>query len=247
MNLSIDIGNTQIKAGLFADGALVDLQLGPSGEADVFMRNLLAKHPVKNVILSSVANHSDELIVHLSTHYNFFYLNHQTRLPFVNKYSTPETLGNDRLSAIAGAYAEFPGRNVLVVDAGTCIKYDFISSAADYLGGGISPGIIMRYNALHHFTHKLPQLSSAENQPLLIGNSTSDSMHSGVINGAIAEVQGIIQYYAGSFKNICVILSGGDIEIFKPVFSGKNNIFADPLLILKGLNFILEYNVEKSK
>jgi type III pantothenate kinase len=168
-----------------------------------------------------------------------------TKLPFSNKYATPETLGNDRLSAVAGAHAEYPGRNVLVIDAGTCIKYDFITEDGEYLGGSISPGIQMRYNALHTFTQKLPSLSPLAIQPALIGDSTIGSIHSGVINGVMAEMQGIIQSYAGRFKNICVILSGGDIEIIKPVFSGKNNIFADPLLVLKGLNFILEHNVEK--
>jgi type III pantothenate kinase len=242
MNLAIDIGNTQIKAGAFSEGAIVKTLSAPYGQAEAFISGLLKAHDYKAIILSSVVNHSDDLISMLASNYEFVYLSHHTPLPFKNRYLTPETLGKDRLSAIAGAFAGFPGKNILVVDAGTCIKYDFITAGGEYMGGGISPGIQMRYNALHAYTHKLPKISSTE-PAILIGQNTEGSIHSGVINGAIAEVEGIIEKYALEFENICVILTGGDSEIFKPLFSGKNNIFADSLLVLKGLNYILEYNV----
>ncbi|MBA3901755.1 MAG: type III pantothenate kinase, partial [Bacteroidetes bacterium] len=172
MNLAIDIGNTKIKAGIFSGGALLANLSGPFVDADVFIKKILAGNKIENIILSSVVNHSDELFALLASNYNFVYLSNTTKLPFKNKYATPETLGNDRLSSIAGAYAAYHGQNVLVIDAGTCIKCDFISEAGEYLGGSISPGIQMRYNALHTFTQKLPNLNPVENQPSLIGDTT---------------------------------------------------------------------------
>ncbi|MDQ3192959.1 MAG: type III pantothenate kinase, partial [Bacteroidota bacterium] len=161
------------------------------------------------------------------------------------KYLSPETLGKDRLAAVAGASLVFPNVNVLVIDAGTCIKYDFINNKSEYLGGGISPGIKMRYAALNNFTQKLPLLEPIKEVTLLSGNTTISSIHSGVQLGALSEVKEIINLYLEKYIKITVILTGGDMEFFKPVMSGKNNIFADSFLIHKGLNHILSYNAAK--
>lgn len=244
MNLTIDIGNTFVKAALFSKGAIIESRAATINELDPFIENTLYDFPVKHIILSSVINHTDQLIANLASNYKFIYLDHYTRLPFVNNYSTPETLGKDRLAAVAGASAVFPDKNVLVIDAGTCIKYDFINAQKEYFGGAISPGITMRYKALNHFTQKLPLLSPLSEMPELTGDTTAASIHSGVQIGVLGEVKENIHLYMEKFKNISVILTGGDMKYFKPVMSGKNNIFADSLLIHKGLNHILAYNVD---
>ena len=244
MNLTIDIGNTFVKAALFSNGAIIKSRTATIKELEPFIQNALYDFPVKHIILSSVINHPDQLIADLASNYEFIYLDHHIRLPFVNNYSTPETLGKDRLAVVAGAAAVFPDKNVLVIDAGTCIKYDFINAQKEYFGGAISPGITMRYGALNHFTQKLPLLSPLSEIPALIGDTTAASIHAGVHIGVLGEVKENIQLYMEKFKNISVILTGGDMNYFKPVMSGKNNIFADSLLIHKGLNHILEYNVD---
>jgi len=90
-------------------------------------------------------------------------LNHKTKMPFINKYMTPSTLGVDRLALMAGAVNQFPKENVLVIDAGSCITYDFVNTRSEYFGGSISPGIEMRYKSVNSFTANLPLLNKTEN------------------------------------------------------------------------------------
>jgi type III pantothenate kinase len=246
MNLAIDVGNTRVKAAFFSSNELLEQREAVIHNAESFVEELLAEHKVSRVILSSVVNHSDGWIARLASEYSFVLLDQHTPLPFINAYHTPETLGKDRLSAAAGALSIMPGKNVLVIDAGTCIKYDIITSEAKYLGGGISPGIKMRYKALKEFTQKLPELEMPDHQPELIGSDTNKSIHSGVMNGVVAELAGIMDRYCREFENLSVILTGGDSTSLKNLFSQKNNIFAEPLLVLKGLNFILNYNAKNS-
>ncbi|HET6243460.1 MAG: type III pantothenate kinase [Bacteroidetes bacterium] len=244
MNLTIDIGNTFVKAALFSINKIIDSQTKPIAELDFFIKKIVKEFSVENIILSSVINHPQELDSFLASKYHFILLDHTTRLPFLNEYLSPETLGKDRIGAVAGACAEFANQNVLVIDAGTCIKYDFINSNNEYLGGAISPGIKMRYAALNNYTQKLPLLEPSSGFLELTGNSTIASIHSGVQLGAVAEVNEIINLYTEKHKNLAVILTGGDMLYLKPVMSGKNNIFADSFLIHKGLNHILKYNVD---
>lgn len=151
-------------------------------------------------------------------------------------------MGNDRIAlAVAGSQL-YPGRDVLIIGAGTCITYDFVSKNNEYFGGSISPGIHMRFKALNTFTDKLP-LVQPENKPELIGNSTVGSITSGVMNGLYSEIDGIIDRYEKNFPEIQTILTGGDIIYFDKML--KNNIFANSNLVLKGLNMILDYNVGK--
>ena len=171
--------------------------------------------------------------------YAVFYLNHETKIPFLNKYATPETLGVDRIALISAAAKQYPQQNVLVIDAGTCITYDFLSAENEYLGGAISPGIAMRYKSLHTFTEKLPLLD-ANNPKILTGNSTTASIHSGVVNGVLYEIDGIISEYRKNYNNLTVILTGGDTHFLRD--SIKNDIFANSNFLLEGLNHILEYN-----
>jgi type III pantothenate kinase len=161
-------------------------------------------------------------------------------LPIKILYATPQTLGVDRIAGSCGALQLFPGKNTLVIDAGTCITYDFTDSSKQYYGGSISPGLKMRFQAVHTFTARLPLVSPAEN-PELIGNSTETSIQSGIVNGTVAEIDGIIDRYRQKYPDLQVILCGGDGPFFENKL--KASIFASPDLVLIGLNSVLIHNV----
>jgi len=169
-------------------------------------------------------------------------LNNSTSLPINNLYKTIQTLGKDRIAAVTGGANLFPNNDLLIIDAGTCITFDFINANKDYLGGAISPGINLRFKALHNFTGNLP-LIDPKADVNLIGDSTESSILSGVINGVREEVDGIIGRYKSSYPNMKVIFTGGDVKYFDKYV--KNNIFAVENLVLKGLKAILNYNVKK--
>lgn len=249
MNLIIDIGNTQAKAAVFLKDKLVALKIFPRSinpHQISALTNASGKgDKVTAAILSSVVPVQKKIQSYLKTRYFFINLNQKTLLPFKNHYITPATLGNDRLANAAAASRIFPGKNVLVIDAGTCIKYDFINADNEYMGGAISPGLDLRYRALGEFTAKLPRLKkSSQHPPALIGNSTASSIISGVENGMICEVEGMIKKYRSLNKSLQVIMAGGDADIFVNLISGKNRIFAIPDLTLLGLNTILNFNNE---
>jgi len=168
-------------------------------------------------------------------------LDNQTPLPIKNNYQTPETLGKDRLAAVTGAYQLYPGQNVLVIDAGTAVTYDFINHKGEYAGGSISPGLTMRFRALHTFTTRLPLLQ-AEEISYLTGCNTRESILSGVMNGLRIEIDGIIDQYSILWPSFQVILTGGDAKYFEKIL--KNSIFASPNLVITGLKLILDYNLE---
>jgi type III pantothenate kinase len=171
----------------------------------------------------------------------FFPISHQTPLPFRNGYQTPHTLGMDRVAAVAGAQAVFPGRPLLVIDAGTAITYDFLDDKGTYRGGGISPGIKMRFAALHTFTAKLPLIEHLPEIPPLVGYSTESSMRSGVVNGVLAELEGIMQAYQKQADGkLQVVITGGDLGLLEKGIKTSN--FADPHLVLSGLYEILIFN-----
>jgi type III pantothenate kinase len=243
MNLVIDLGNTTAKLALFRPGSEIAMESKLGGhdfEKVIGYINTLDQ-PVTAAILSSVVDHPADLEAALRKRFHTIILDHNTPLPIKNRYATPATLGRDRLAVAVGGYAAFPGRDVLVIDAGTCIKYDMVTAGGEYLGGGISPGIEMRFRALNTFTDKLPLLHRAKTAEL-VGGTTQDSILSGVQNGVMEEVKGIITRYEERFGSLSVGITGGDLDFFIPMVSGKNTIFADPYLALKGLNFILEHN-----
>jgi len=166
-----------------------------------------------------------------------------TPLPIENLYRSKVTLGKDRLAAAVAAADRFPGKDILVISAGTCITYDFVNSGKEYLGGGISPGIQMRLQAMHTFTGKLPLISFKKNVPL-IGNTTERSILSGVLHGAIAEIEGIAVHYKEQFPEVVIIISGGDAKYFDKRL--KISIFAFPNIVIHGLYQILDFNVIKA-
>ena len=173
---------------------------------------------------------------------NFIELNHNTKIPITNKYKTPETLGYDRLASVIGAAKLYPKKNILVIDIGTCIKFNFINSKKEFLGGSISPGLSMRFKALHEFTAKLPLLD-LDFVNDFVGNTTEQSIKSGVLYGIIGELRDMIKMYQKRFSNLVVVVTGGDELKF--LFLLKLNIFAEPNLIATGLNEILKHNVKK--
>lgn len=239
MNLAIDIGNSFIKAGIF-DGEEMIQSYHFLKEGDV--EGLIERFRPRHVIISSVSGKEERFVTLAERLAGVLVLKPGLKLPVVNKYKTPETLGADRLAAAAGAAVLYPGSDTLVIDSGTCITYEFINEKNEYLGGAISPGIEMRLKALHTFTGKLPLIDRANN-PVLTGGNTQECIRSGVLNGVVAEVEGIIAQYRQAFPGLKVILCGGDTSFFESKI--KETIFAVPDLVLIGLNSILLQNVSE--
>ncbi len=241
MNLTIDIGNTRIKLGLFEQGQLVKQEVWENWGMEELIA-LATNHRVQNVILSNVGKQVPEEVENFLRR-SFFYLEltAQTPLPFQNTYKTPETLGKDRLAAVAGALDMFPEQHCMVIDAGTCITCDVMRADGVFLGGNISPGLTMRLQAMHTFTAKLPLVKVGETDSLL-GYNTESAMRNGAQWGAALEIEGFIAWISEKMQKINVILTGGDAEYL--VKSLKSQIFVNPNLVLQGLNKILSYNVE---
>ena len=232
----VDAGNTQIKAAIFDANQLVKHAVYKGFEND--LTDFFIKNNVKKVFISSVIEIPQAFLHNNNFSIQIFNASHN--LPIKNKYNSIHTLGNDRL---ANAVAAFMKNNqngpVLAIDFGTCIKFDFVDQNANYLGGSISPGFQMRLKALNTFTQKLPKIEVNE-IPNLIGTSSNESIASGVVNGIIAEVDGLISQYVVKYPSVKVFLTGGDAPFFSN--SLKNNIFAIPFLTCYGLNAIANLN-----
>lgn len=237
MNATIDFGNTYAKLGIFDNENLIHFYRGLRIRE---LKQLLSKHQPEHLIIASVTKSSAELQNIFVNFSKKIILNSGTPLPIKNAYATPETLGYDRLAAAVGAYVRFPERSSLIVDMGTAIKYDFISADGVFQGGIISPGMQMRFKALNAFTKKLPLLEP-DGIPPLVGNSTTSCIRSGVVNGIIAEVNGIIERY-NQYPDLQVVLCGGDAPFFESQI--KYPKFAASNLVLEGLNSILLHNVK---
>ncbi len=164
----------------------------------------------------------------------------QTPIPLKNHYKSAATLGADRLAASIGAFTLHPNNNVLVIDAGTCVKCNFTNSKNEFLGGSISPGLAMRLRSLQHYTGKLPLVNFDDSFDKVIGQTTEESILSGVINGIAYEIDSFINDYKKNYPDLITILTGGDSAYF--VKRLKNSIFAEPELVLMGLNTTLEFN-----
>lgn len=242
MNLVIDIGNTRTKFSVFNKGEI--LITVPVDEFKTEHIDILQnEHPdLKKAILSAVKDYSPKLRAALQHKFEYFLeLNANTPLPVENCYKTPETLGNDRIAAAVGGFDLYPETNLLIIDAGTAITYDIVNAKGQYLGGNISPGIDMRFKALHHFTGKLP-LVKQQSFAKLYGSTTEEAMVAGVQNGVVFEVDKAIDTFKEFYKNLKVIITGGNADFFDNKL--KNTFFVHFNLIALGLNRILEYNEE---
>lgn len=240
-NLVLDIGNTRTKAAIFHHREMVRKAAWES-VSPAQLLDFTYNQNIGNVILSAVANVEPEVAQWLKDRFPCLTLSHDTPLPFCLTYSTPQTLGKDRIAAIAGAFDRFPGRNCLVIDAGTCIKYDVLTAAGEFPGGNIAPGLDMRLKAMHHFTARLPLTDKKDWQgkSYWLGESTRDALLNGGLLGALLEAEGFIRLCRQRFHPLKVILTGGDADFFAKNL--KTKIFADPDLVLVGLNKILQHN-----
>ena len=244
MDLIIDLGNTNKKLAVFKNDRLLVLEQYPSVKFDI-VKDFVIRHPeIDRCILASVVPYPASIRNFLSKNFRFIELDEKTDLPLINKYKTKKTLGKDRLAAAVAANSMFPGQDVLVVNAGSCITYDFVNSHNEYLGGAISPGFSMRLQALHTFTGKLP-LVSLKGKESLLGKDTETSISSGVMNGTIAEIEGVALRYYEKYPGIKLVLSGGDLKYFDKQL--KISIFAFPNIVIHGLCQILEFNVKTAK
>ena len=239
MLLAIDIGNTRIKAAVFEGNTV----LKSSAFTETLQQNvfdLLQEFPsISDIVVSSVGN--DSISFALPETIRLHIIAHDSQFPFTNLYETPKTLGIDRMVMAAGAVILYPGTNRLVIGAGTCITYDFIDEYNNYHGGAISPGIGLRYRSLHDYTANLPLLSIAEPKAFL-GTSSAESMHSGIVNGIVHEIDGFVADYAAVHSNFTIILTGGDAVFLAKRL--KNTIFAHSNFLLESLNQTFQYKIK---
>ncbi|MGB1307667.1 MAG: type III pantothenate kinase [Oceanihabitans sp.] len=240
MNLIIDVGNSYVKLAVFkGDKILVNHRVKNAAVLKTLRKIRKDYKNINNAIVSTVGKLRKTDLIYLQKYYKTIFLDHKTKVPFVNKYSTPSTLGIDRIALVSASVKQFPDKNVLIIDAGSCITYDFITSKNHYLGGAISPGIQMRYKTLNYYTANLPLLETSSPKKL-IGNSTTSAIHIGVVQGVLYEIEGAIQKYTLKYPDLTVILTGGDANFLSKQL--KSSIFANANFLLEGLQYILQIN-----
>ena len=237
MNLVVDSGNTYAKIGWFEGTELIRFETRLSFDQLV---EAVRASSAEYILYASVGKAVEEFRGAIQPNLSVLNLDSETRLPIVKNYETPATLGADRIAAAAGAGYLFPGEDLVIIDMGTCITYDYLDRDARFQGGLISPGMGMRFKAMHTFTKRLP-LVEPEPVPPLIGKNTRHAMLSGVMNGLTAELNGLIGAYRALSPACRVVLCGGDVPFFESLL--KPPIFVVPQLVLIGLNRILLHNV----
>ena len=238
MNLVLDVGNTNIKLGIFECNKMIH-NISIDRFSINFLENFLRNFPsIKNVCVSNTSSEIPDLLLFCKKKkIKLITVNNKCNIPIEIKYDTPNTLGSDRIALAVGSYMKYKG-DKLVIDLGTCFTYDLILGNS-YIGGQITPGFRMRLLALNNFTEKLPNLI-LKRPSNFIGRSTKNSILSGVYHGILAEIEGIIEKYKLRYPNIIVILTGGGINMFKKNI--KNINFINPHLLMEGLNHIIASN-----
>ncbi len=240
MNLIIDVGNSYVKLAVFEDSELIHREVVLIKDILEGIKLISNKYnSIKNAIISSVGKLNEKDIKIIDKSFNLLVLDSKTKLPYLNLYKTPKTLGVDRIALVSASVNQYPKANVLIIDAGTCITYDFVNTENEYLGGAISPGLRTRYKSLNNLTANLPLLIT-EMPNNIIGNSTEESIHSGIVNGILKEIDGVIQEYKQIYPDLTVILTGGDANFLSKQL--KSSIFANSNFLLEGLNYILQFN-----
>jgi type III pantothenate kinase len=241
VNLCVDWGNTRVKAAVYNDGEQVEAKNFSAQEAPDGIAELISGHKPAKGIMCAVTNHTSEAEhVMQGGMKAFLKLDNSTRVPIMNAYSSPDSLGADRLGLAVAAHVLNPDKNNLVISIGTCITYNFVQKNKTFRGGAISPGLLMRLKAMHAFTDRLPEVP-LDGELLLLGYDTETCMRSGAVYGIAAEIDGMVTDFASQYADFNAILTGGDLPFFASKV--KSKIFADPDLLLKGLNLILNYNV----
>jgi type III pantothenate kinase len=251
MILVVDVGNTRVKVAVFEKDTLLDHFVFQKELLEKKIATILKKHEsLTDLVVASVGNVEKEVFMSFEKQLKVHFISKDTPMPFENRYATPKTLGIDRMVLAAGAVLSFPEQNRLVIDAGTCITYDFINSKNQYLGGAIAPGIRLRYAALNNYTANLPLLTLADYQKHeisddcsgFIGNSTEQSIHIGVLNGVVHEIDGFIEQYRKEYSNFIIILTGGDTDFLAKRL--KNTIFANSNFLLESLNQTFQHKIK---
>lgn len=239
MQLTVDIGNSRRKVGLFQGISLIEQAIW----SDWSLAQLLhwaKERRVTDVIVSSVAAPDAELMAAMAQHFRLVELTAQTPLPFVNGYKTPATLGKDRLASVAGAQALYARQHCMVVDCGTCLKYELLTAEGVYRGGNIAPGLRMRLQAMHHFTARLPE-APLEMPDATVGYSTETALQNGALRGAALEVVGFVSLFRKELNGpVRLLLTGGDATFLAPYVAEASPIVI-PHLTLIGLNHILTH------
>jgi len=242
MILAVDVGNTRIKAAVFEGSTLIENSVFDKTALKKSIQNILKKYKnTTHLVVASVSDVEKQAFSAFDEVIEIHFVSHKDPFPFANCYQTPRTLGIDRMVLAAGATLQFPSLNRLVIDAGTCVTYDFIDENDNYLGGAISPGLRLRYEALHNYTAKLPLLD-IENPDDFVGKSTAQSIHSGVVNGLVFEIDGFIAEYKAQYSNFIIILTGGDTDFLAKRL--KNTIFANSNFLIESLNQTFQYKIK---
>ena len=236
--LCFDFGNTRLKCAVLKNKEVEEEIVLESDSAELINQLIEKFHPEKS-ILSSVIHHNPEVENILAKATSFHLLTNKSKLPFTTPVGKPETIGADRLALVSAAADIFPNQHTLIIALGSCITYNFINNKKQFLGGSISPGLEMRFKAMHGFTAKLPLVKADNNFPL-IGYDTRTNLLSGAMLGMRKEIDGIIDEYNLKYSNFNALLTGGDLVFFASHL--KNKIFAHPYLLYKGLYAISEYN-----
>ena len=240
MKLVLDIGNTLGKLMVYRQQDEVFRSQFELGEMYTTLIDLFFDFPeIKQAILCSVVSIEAQIQLLLKEKTILLEVNSDIELPFQNRYETPETLGADRIGLVAAAAFRYPGKNCLVVDAGSCVTYDFISSDGIYRGGAISPGLQMRFKAMHEHTKKLPFVSLKE-EFIALGANTQNSILAGVVNGLVFEIEGWQSSLGTTHEDLTLILTGGDAQFLSKRL--KNTIFAHSNFLVQGLCQLLDYN-----
>ncbi|MCG9794107.1 type III pantothenate kinase [Flavobacterium algicola] len=241
MILAIDVGNTRIKGAVFEQDTILEQFVFEKKDIEKKISTILLKYEkCYDIIIASVGEVEKNAFLLFENKVKIHFISHLDLFPFSNRYATPKTLGIDRMVLASGAVLKYPKQNRLVIDAGTCITYDYINADDEYLGGAISPGLQLRYKALNDYTSKLPLLELKDINTV-IGDSTAASMHSGVVNGLVYEIKGFIEEYKEIDANFIIILTGGDTDFLAKRL--KNTIFANSNFLLESLNQTFQYKI----
>jgi type III pantothenate kinase len=235
MNLVIDCGNTRVKYGIFESNQIIENGIITNDFTSIFLKY----KTINKVIIASVTQQHSVIQALIPKNKTVVLFSNDLKLPLQNLYQSTQTLGSDRLAASIGSYTLYPNKNVLTIDAGTCIKYNFVNHKNQYIGGAISPGLNMRLKALNHYTHGLPLIQFDENYDNLTGTNTQNSILSGTQIAAVCEVESMIERYLTLYSDLKIVFTGGDANYLCKQL--KNRFFADEHLILKGLNATLNY------
>ncbi len=239
--IGIDLGNTRSKVAVLEDYLVTEIVYTTTVDVVKIVADLQHKYTATACVICKVVHLQDAAITTLENMFpaNFLILSANTILPFDVSYTTPHTLGLDRIALMAAASCLYKYETTLVISTGTCVTYNIIENGKTFLGGAIAPGLQMRLKAMHHFTQQLPLVQNVDKVPL-IGNNTESSLQSGAINGLVAEMDGIIEKYHGIYPKFNAVLTGGDMMQLQGQL--KSKIFADAHFLFKGLYHLLQFN-----